>query len=180
MMPWVALRNTAGTSAGRNTAEAPGARRPRSPDWPRGSAPVPRRVPWPACATWPSASCVSTAGATSPQRCAATPVTPPESCHCLVSPAHTASSADRPVDRRPVGHNQGASRARLGVGCGPGRKGEGPERTSSTGPKQRAALAGATASTTSWRWRSLPGTAAALDPRPAVFARRRCPWLPDA
>jgi predicted transposase YbfD/YdcC len=37
---------------------------------------------------WPSASCASTAGTASPQRCAATPATAPESCPCSASPAH--------------------------------------------------------------------------------------------
>jgi predicted transposase YbfD/YdcC len=44
-------------------------------------------APWPGCATSPSASCISTATATSLPRCAATPATPPASCPCSASPA---------------------------------------------------------------------------------------------
>jgi predicted transposase YbfD/YdcC len=49
------------------------------------SAPAPPPGPWPAFATSPSASSVFTAGTTSPPGCAATPATPPESCHCWES-----------------------------------------------------------------------------------------------
>ncbi len=58
-----------------------------SPRTPARSAPAPHRGPWPACATWPSASCALAATATSPPRCDATPATLPESCHSLASPA---------------------------------------------------------------------------------------------
>jgi len=43
--------------------------------------------------TSPSASCAHTALATSPPRCAATPATPPESCHCEASPARETGTA---------------------------------------------------------------------------------------
>jgi predicted transposase YbfD/YdcC len=48
-----------------------------------GTAPAPR----PACATSPSASCAPAATATPPQRCAATPATPPTCCPYWASPA---------------------------------------------------------------------------------------------
>ena len=61
---------------------------PPSPRTPPRPAPAPHHGPWPAYATSPSASCTPTATATSPPRCAATPATPPESCHSSASPAH--------------------------------------------------------------------------------------------
>jgi predicted transposase YbfD/YdcC len=74
---------SAGTGASRRTTSAMSP----SPRTPLRSAPAPRPAPWPACATSPSASSRPTVTATSPPRCAATPATPPESCHCLASPA---------------------------------------------------------------------------------------------
>jgi predicted transposase YbfD/YdcC len=69
---------------------------PPSPRTLTRPAPAPPHGPWPACATSPSESCISAVTATSLPRCAATPTTPPESCHCLASPAHeTAPSPPR-------------------------------------------------------------------------------------
>jgi predicted transposase YbfD/YdcC len=59
------------------TADALHAQREHA-DWLVSQEPLPG--PWPACATSPSASCMPTATATSPPRCAATPATLPESC----------------------------------------------------------------------------------------------------
>jgi hypothetical protein len=58
---------------------------------PRTPPRAPGNTPWgmaSLCNPWPSASCASTAGTTSPPRRAATPATPPESCHCSAAPAH--------------------------------------------------------------------------------------------
>jgi predicted transposase YbfD/YdcC len=49
---------------------------------------------------WPSASCASAATATSPPRCAATPATPPDSCHSWASPAVKRKAC---TSRRPWG-----------------------------------------------------------------------------
>ena len=61
---------------------------PPSPRTSPKSVPAPPPAPWPACAISPSASSGGTVTATSPPPCAATPATPPESCHCLASQAH--------------------------------------------------------------------------------------------
>jgi Transposase DDE domain len=61
---------------------------PPSPRTPPSSAAATRPGPWPAYATSPLPSSGGMVTTTSPPRCAATPATPPESCHCLALQAH--------------------------------------------------------------------------------------------